>query len=192
MTAQRIVQAANGGVPAGQYRPNNCHEAALAWALQFDLNQCQPAHGAMVETAGVTVRTIAKDHCGHAQTAQLTGSFMGGIYVGKTLLTRGTLNTLQLGDVVAFGASQSPSHSTVVVRKAGADVYVRGFNNAGCFMVPAYHGTPPARYMAYDQTLRNLNRDAAWSGNKWKTHTGNLDVWRVDHATVCTNILKLR
>ena len=189
MTAQRIVQAANGGVPTGQYKPNNCHEAAIAWVLQFDLPQCQPAHGAMVETAWVTVRGIAQTHCGHAQTAQLTGSFMGGtIYVGKTALTRGTLNTLQLGDVVAFGASQMPCHSTVVVHMAGPDVYVRGFNNAGCFFVTAFHGAPQAPYMAYDQTQRNLNRVAAWTGNQWKTHTGNLDVWRVAQATVRANI----
>ena len=190
MSVRRILTAANGGVPAGDYRPLNCHEAAVAWVLQHDLDQCQPHASGQCETAWATVRQLANSHCSGGITPQFTGSFVGStLYQGKTALTRATLGNLNLGDIIAFGASQAPGHSTVVVQIDTTGVFVRGFNNAGCFGVPDFHGAPMAQYMAYDTTLRNLDRAAAWTGgNQWKTHTGNLDVWRVPVATVLANI----
>lgn len=184
MAIPELIIAANGGVPAGELKPHNCHEAALGWVLMgkyASLRNVDPlSHG--VEKAWLSVRSLAQRYGANAPK-QLTGPWFG-----QNLYHQGAVRvqppvtgaSFQVGDVVLMGNPQAPHHSMVVVQTSAVVALARGFNNAGAFGGP---------YMGWDPLLRDLADPTRWDANgNFRGNNGPAELRRIPYATICQTI----
>ena len=149
MGVSELVNAANGGVPDGELKPHNCHEAALGWVLlaKYDAlrlpNNMTPA---AVPKAWMTIRSLANQH-GESNPKQLTGRWMSHhIYNRGVIRVQPpfTSTSYLVGDVLFLGNRDAPHHSMVVAQRNGRQVFARGFNDADQ-AARTWVGSHPAR-----------------------------------------------
>jgi hypothetical protein len=190
MAVQDLIVAANGGVPAGTYKPHNCHEAVLGWVLQgkYPTLRQPDQFGANVERAWVTLRSITERY-GVGAPKQLSGPWVGTrLYRRNVARVRPqTFDMIGLGDIVFMGDPAAPHHSMVIVQKNATDAFARGFNNAGAFggAQNVIFG-PGAPFMGFDVNLRQITKMAYWNQDtgKFRAVNGECLIHRIPFDTL--------
>jgi hypothetical protein len=154
----------------GNPTPYTCHMAAMHWAF-MDLGDLD----AVAHSRVLAIMLVKCTGCsaGGFMHGSIPATWYGPRFcglAGNTLIAdRASLHaTVNVGDVLAVGKLENPSHSMVVVGKNSLVghkfVYVRGFNNLGTL------GT--GQQLQYDNSDRDIDKDRYWHTQGTETRFG--------------------
>lgn len=184
MSAAIMIQAARNQVnpltaEGAATKPCNCHEAVLGWLLT---SLGYPRRWRLIKEA-------AQTH-GVGVPRQFQGDWMWThIYANPPRVTREHVTNAHPGDIFCSGIAGRPTHSMAVVSVAAGVVNIRGFNNAGTFVML----NPPPQYMQYDNVDRNVADPAIWGmANQPQNFFGpaRAELFLVHYQTAAMNVAR--
>jgi len=182
MSAAILIRAARNQVnpltaEGADTKPTNCHEAVLGWLLT---SLGYPRRWRLIKEA-------ARTH-GVGVPRQFQGDWMWThIYAAPPRVTRAFLTNARPGDILCSGVAGRPTHSMAVVSVGAGVVNIRGFNNAGTFVMFN------APYMRYDPVDRNVANPALWGmANQPQNIFGPVgaELFLVRYQTAATNVAR--